>query len=103
MFPRALLVTHTLARSQARLWYPIRHFASQPKQPSKSWLTRKIESSPATRKWFLAITKGLGYDSPKQLAGRRAFLLYERVVALTPDTSVPFWQKGAEMCPVLNT
>jgi len=102
MFPRALLITHTLARSQARLWYPIRYFTTQPEQPSKSWLTQKIESSPAARKWFLTIVKGLGYDSPKQLAGRRAFVLYERVVALTPDTNVTFWQKGAEVCLALN-
>jgi len=96
MFPRALLVSHTLVRSQTRLWYPLRYFTTQPEQPSKSWLTQKIESSPAARKWFLALVKGLGYDSPKQLAGRRAFVLYERVAALTPDTSVTFWQKGAE-------
>jgi len=102
MFPRALLITHTLVRSQARLWYPIRCFTTQPEQPSKSWLTQKIESSPAARKWFLTIAKGLGYDSPKQLAGRRAFVLYEHVAALTPDTSVTFWQKGAEVCLARN-
>ena len=96
MLPRTLRIART------RLWFPVRCLTTQPEQSSKNWLTQKIESSPATKKWFLAIAKGLGYGSPKQLAGRRSFVLYDRVVALTPDQSVTFWQKGAEVRLVLN-
>lgn len=66
----------------------------QPAQP-QSWLTRKIKTSPRARKLFFMFTDMLGYGSPKQVAGRRAFVLYEHVVAVTPDADTHFWQQGA--------
>jgi cytochrome b pre-mRNA-processing protein 3 len=97
MLPRTLL-TRTLTRpitSSSRLRLPLRCVTTQPDQPPKSWLTQKIEESPAARKWFLNFTKLFGYGSPKQLAGPRAFMLYEHVVAATPDQYPEFWQKGS--------
>lgn len=60
-----------------------------------SWLTRKVESSPAAKKVFLGLAKALGYGSPKQLAARRAFVLYEKIAATRPEGDVAFWQNGA--------
>ena len=64
-------------------------------QTEKSWLTRRVESSPVTRKVFFAVTDLLGYGSPKQLAGRQAFTIYEQVAATIPDQDKEFWQQGA--------
>ncbi|KAF5353495.1 hypothetical protein D9756_008123 [Leucocoprinus leucothites] len=105
MLPRTLL-TRTLTRSlasPARLRLPLRCITTQPQQPSKGWLTQKIESSPTARKWFMAIAKGLGYQSPKQLAGGRAFVLYERVAAPTPDQDPLFWQKECHLPPTFQS
>jgi len=68
-----------------------------PPSPQKNWLTRLVESSPTAMKIFLKYTNALGYGSPKQLAGRRAFVLYEKVCAVKPDEDRGFWQNG--MCP----
>lgn len=65
-----------------------------PPAREKSWLTRKVESSPAAMKVFVKLTNALGYGSPKQLAGRRAFAFYEQVCAVKPDHDREFWQQG---------
>ncbi|KAJ3564017.1 hypothetical protein NP233_g8567 [Leucocoprinus birnbaumii] len=107
MLPRILL-TRTLARplaSTTHLSLPLRCISTKPEQPAppKSWLTQKIETSPIARKWFLAMARGLGYGSPKQLAGRRAFVLYEHVVAPTPDQDPEFWQKECHLPPTFQS
>src|SRR6266576_247116 len=63
-------------------------------QREKNWLTRKVETSPFARKVFLALAKSLGYGSPRQMAGRRALVLYENVCAPRPDEDKAFWQTG---------
>lgn len=99
MLPRAIL-TRSLARSLATTphpLFPLRCLSTKPEhqeQAPKSWLTRKVESSPVAKKWFLTLTSFLGYGSPKQLAGRRSFVLYENIVATAPDQDPAFWQKG---------
>jgi cytochrome b pre-mRNA-processing protein 3 len=72
---------------------------SQPKKPSghapkRSWLTRKVEESPIWRALFFRFAKLLGYGSPKQLAGRRSFAIYEKICAVKPDEDRAFWQDG---------
>ncbi|KXN85188.1 CBP3-like protein [Leucoagaricus sp. SymC.cos] len=105
MLPRTLL-SRTLTRSltsPAHLRLPLRCLSTQPEPPPKSWLTRKIESSPTTKNWFLNLTKIFGYGSPKQLAGRRAFVLYEHVAATTPDQDTAFWQKECHLPPTFQS
>ncbi|KAF9049073.1 hypothetical protein BJ165DRAFT_1343726 [Panaeolus papilionaceus] len=75
----------------------------QQQQPPKSWLTRKIETSPQARKIFMTMTNMLGYGSPKQLAGRRAFVLYEQICAVTPDQDRDFWQKDCSLPPTFQS
>jgi cytochrome b pre-mRNA-processing protein 3 len=60
----------------------------------KSWLTRKVEESPIWRAVFFQFTNLFGYGSPKQLAGRRSFVLYEKICAVKPDEDRAFWQDG---------
>lgn len=45
----------------------------------------------------------MGYGSPKQLAGRRAFVLYERIIAATPDTDTEFWQNECYLPPTFQS
>ena len=64
-------------------------------EPKKtSWLTRKVEESPTWRSFFFRFTNLIVYGSPKQLAGRRAFILYEKICAVKPDEDRAFWQDG---------
>jgi cytochrome b pre-mRNA-processing protein 3 len=65
-----------------------------PPTREKNWLTRKVESSSSAMKIFLKLTNLLGYGSPRQLAGRRAFALYDQVCAVKPDQDRLFWQDG---------
>ena len=66
----------------------------QPENLKTSWLTRKVEESPIWRSFFFRLTNLVGYGSPKQLAGRRAFVLYEKICAVKPDEDRVFWQDG---------
>lgn len=72
---------------------------TQPKLPShlppkKSWLTHKVEQSPTWRALFFQITNLAGYGSPKQMAGRHSFVLYDKICAVKPDEDRVFWQDG---------
>ncbi|KAG6809237.1 hypothetical protein H0H92_001062 [Tricholoma furcatifolium] len=77
--------------------------AQQPPAQPTSWLTRKVKASPAAMKFFLNLTNVMGYGSTKQVAGRRAFALYERVVAVTPDTDAAFWQQNCRLPPTFQS
>ena len=50
----------------------------------------------------MGFTKLLGYGSKKQIAGRRAFLLYERLCAARPDEEREFWQGGKSIFIFFN-
>jgi hypothetical protein len=87
------------------LYYTTRCMATRPPQktqlkslthmpPKRSWLTRKVEESPMWRASFFKLTRLIGYGSPKQLAGRRSFILYDKVCAVKPDEDRAFWQDG---------
>lgn len=65
-----------------------------PPSPKKSWLTNKIETSPTARWWFTKVADVFGYNSPKQVAGRRCFALYSEVCARAPEIDQSFWQHG---------
>lgn len=100
MLARTLLtrsLTRSLVSTNHLCRLPIRCITTEPEH--KSWLTRKVEDSPAAKKWFLGLTKLLGYGSPKQLAGRRAFVLYEHIVAAAPDQHPDFWKNGILATP----
>ncbi|KAK0218757.1 hypothetical protein IW262DRAFT_1317584 [Armillaria fumosa] len=69
----------------------------------KSWLTRKVESSPTTRWWFMKFVNLLGYGTPKQLAGRRTFPLYARLCAAAPDAEMTFWHQDCDLPPTFQS
>lgn len=74
-----------------------RCLTSQPATPEpqkQSWLTHRVQTSPTSKKLFMAAMRLFGYGSPKQLAGRRAFVLYEHVCAVKPDEDRQFWSDG---------
>ena len=67
-------------------------------QPSpnrqQSWLTRKINSSPSAKYVFVKISNALGYGNPKQVAGRRAFNLYQDLCVGRADEESAYWKDG---------
>ncbi|KAF5350875.1 hypothetical protein D9758_010509 [Tetrapyrgos nigripes] len=71
--------------------------------PKKSWLTHKIETSPTWRYWFMQATTLLGYHTPKQVAGRRAFFLYQELCATVPDANRAFWQDKCDLPPTFQS
>lgn len=98
MVARSILARHLRNyKGQLRVvQYPARYLTTkpQPPPPQTSWLTRKVQSSPTALKVFLKFTNALGYGSPTQIAGRRAFVLYDKVCAVKPDEDRVFWQQG---------
>ncbi|KAF8903866.1 hypothetical protein CPB84DRAFT_1835768 [Gymnopilus junonius] len=74
----------------------------QPEQP-KSWLTRKVETSPTAKRIFFGFTNLLGYGSDKQVAGRRAQGFYEQLCAVMPDQQLEFWQKECFLPPTFQS
>ena len=54
-----------------------------------------MEASPSLKKVFLQAANLMGYGSPKQVAGRRAFAMYEQLCIVRPEEDKTFWQEGA--------
>ncbi|PCH34578.1 hypothetical protein WOLCODRAFT_139452 [Wolfiporia cocos MD-104 SS10] len=75
----------------------------QPPRRQKSWLTRKAESSPITKNAVLRLAQLLGYGSTKQVAGRRAFVMYEKLCILRPDEERAFWQNECDLPPTFQS
>lgn len=46
------------------------------------------------RALFFQFTDLIGYGSPKQMAGRHSFILYDKICAVKPDEDRAFWQDG---------
>ena len=67
---------------------------AQPRRPPKNWLSEKLETNPTARKAFIALVNVMGYGSPKQVAGRRAFAMYENCCIVNADEDKQFWQDG---------
>jgi cytochrome b pre-mRNA-processing protein 3 len=71
----------------------------QPEPPSgqhpQSWLTRAVKASPVARSVFMGVARLLGYGTPRQLAGRRAFQMYEQLCVPRADEECQFWREGA--------
>ncbi|KAK2467540.1 hypothetical protein APHAL10511_000395 [Amanita phalloides] len=51
----------------------------------------------------MALARLLGYGSPKQVAGRRAFVLYESVCTVKPDEEKVFWQRDCHLPPTFQS
>lgn len=45
-------------------------------------------------KVFQGIITLLGYNSPKQIAGRRAYVMYDAICVPKADEEREFWQEG---------
>ncbi|KAL0956231.1 hypothetical protein HGRIS_002387 [Hohenbuehelia grisea] len=88
---------------------PSKPKSSSPRTPEvqqtrqKTWLTRQIESSPAALAVFRAVAKSLGYGSPQQVMGRRAFVLYEEVCAIRADKDQAFWKDECSLPPTFQS
>jgi len=68
-----------------------------------SWLAQKVLASPALKTIVVSCGKLLGYGSPKQLAGRRAFVLYEEICAVRPDEERAFWIDNCYLPPTFQS
>lgn len=60
----------------------------------QSWLTRKINSSPRAKRIFVKFAYAMGYGSPRQVAGRRAFNMYLDLCIGRADQERVFWTTG---------
>lgn len=68
-----------------------------PQRPPRqeSWLTTQLRANPRLKHWFVKTLNLLGYGGPKQLAGRRTMVIFERICAGAPDINADFWHHGA--------
>ena len=112
MVPRSILVHRLRIRQTSsnvarngirRMGLTTKTHRPLPSTQEKSWLTSKVESSSSAMKIFLALTNLLGYGSPKQIAGRRAFALYDQVCAAKPDQDRSFWRDGMFCATLLHS
>ncbi|EPS97892.1 hypothetical protein FOMPIDRAFT_16300, partial [Fomitopsis schrenkii] len=69
----------------------------------KSWLTKKVEASPSLKRVFLQAANLMGYGSPKQVAGRRAFAMYEQLCIVRPEEDKAFWQEECHLPPTFQS
>ena len=59
-----------------------------------SWLTRTVLSSPKAQTLFLQLSRLLGYNSVKEVAGRRALFMYQDLCSSRADEEAEFWRNG---------
>lgn len=67
---------------------------AQPRRPPKNWLTKKLESNSTAKKAFITLVNVMGYGSSRQVAGRRAFVMYENCCIVKADEDRRFWRDG---------
>ncbi|OSD02203.1 hypothetical protein PYCCODRAFT_1445165 [Trametes coccinea BRFM310] len=70
---------------------------------ARTWLTKAIRQSPAAKRVFLSIAGLLGYGSPKQYAGRRAFNMYSDICISRPDDEAAFWKQECHLPPTFQS
>ncbi|KAI0791148.1 hypothetical protein C8Q75DRAFT_716400 [Abortiporus biennis] len=75
----------------------------KPPPPPQSWLTRKLKENPAALRAFLGFSTLLGYGSAKQVAGRRAYFLYDRLCAVKAEEEKDFWQSECHLPPTFQS
>jgi hypothetical protein len=90
---RSILPPHTWLHTSGARYLSLPTAVPPPPQ-QKSWLTKKVQQSPAALGIFLAVAKALGYGNPRQVAGRRAWALYEKLCAVRADEDRAFWKDG---------
>ncbi|KAF7800176.1 hypothetical protein EIP86_011423 [Pleurotus ostreatoroseus] len=76
----------------------------EPDKPEqKSWLTRLVQRNPTAKRALLGLMSFMGYNSPKQIAGRRAYFMYESVCAVKAGEEKDFWQKDCHLPPTFQS
>lgn len=65
----------------------------KPARP-QPWLTRKLRENPTALRAFLGLARVMGYGTKKQLAGRRALVMYQKLCVTRPEEDREFWQDG---------
>ena len=63
-------------------------------EPERSWLEQKIRGSPTAKKFVVSLATLFGFNTPKQVAGRRAFMMYELLCVPKAEEEKEFWQDG---------
>lgn len=51
----------------------------------------------------MTLAKGLGYGSPKQVAGRRAYSIYEDICTTRADEDAQFWREACHLPPTFQS
>jgi cytochrome b pre-mRNA-processing protein 3 len=59
-----------------------------------NFISRYLMQNPRAMRAFIKMTNLFGYGSPRQLAARRALVLYERLCAGRPEEEMDFWRNG---------
>ncbi|KAI0341161.1 hypothetical protein BDW22DRAFT_1333293 [Trametopsis cervina] len=86
-------------KSSAEPSTPYKH--TRPVQ--RSWLTEQVKASPTARKFFIGLAKVMGYNSSKQIAGRRSLAMYEKLCAVKADEEREFWQDECRLPPTFQS
>lgn len=64
------------------------------REAKPNFLSRYLMRNPGAMRAFIKMTNIVGYGSPRQLAARRALVLYERLCAARPEEEMDFWRNG---------
>ncbi|KAI0056044.1 hypothetical protein BV25DRAFT_1814747 [Artomyces pyxidatus] len=75
----------------------------KPPPPPQTWLTRKLNKSPTAMRVFLKVFGALGYASPKQVAARRALVMYEQLCAGRAEEEKEFWHRDCHLPPTFQS
>ncbi|KAI0293608.1 hypothetical protein BC826DRAFT_1105033 [Russula brevipes] len=80
---------------------PYQHNKAAP--PEQSWLTRKLKQSPTAMRAFLKVFGALGYGSSRQIAARRALVLYDQLCADRAEEDRGFWAEECHLPPTFQS
>ncbi|GJE96969.1 CBP3-like protein [Phanerochaete sordida] len=72
-------------------------------EPKRSWIEQKLRQSPTAKKLLFNVASVLGFNSPKQIAGRRAYMMYEELCVRKAEEDSAFWQDGCDLPPTFQS
>ncbi|KAJ8091834.1 Serine carboxypeptidase 3 [Marasmius tenuissimus] len=101
--PRRLKSTQTSRTSKKDFPHNKSSTQPEPKAHQPTWLATKIQTSPTTKFWFDKLVTVLGYNTDKQISGRRTLILYQDLCVSAPDANREFWQNECDLPPTFQS
>ncbi|TDL19645.1 hypothetical protein BD410DRAFT_752095 [Rickenella mellea] len=74
-----------------------------PTPPPETWLTTYLKKNPRAMRVFEGFTSAIGINSPKQVAGRQSYVIYQNACATREAAELDFWHQKCRLPPTFQS